>query len=75
VEVNVKTRGLREEVEELAEATDLGVFSSQDQKGIICILDHRTWKVVNKRVQQAVATRLHGDEAGEEVGDGQVQVW
>jgi hypothetical protein len=33
-------------------------------------MDHRTRKVVNKWVQQAVATLLHGDEAGEEVGHG-----
>jgi hypothetical protein len=46
------------------------VFSSQDQQSIVSILNHRTWKVVNKRVQQAVAACLHGDEAGEEVGDG-----
>jgi hypothetical protein len=51
------------------------VLRPHDQQGIVCILDHGTRKVVDKGVQQAVATLLHGDEAGEKVGDDQVQVW
>jgi hypothetical protein len=74
VKIDVETGGVREEVQNLTEATDLGVFSSQNQQGIIGVLDHGAWEIVDKGMQKTVTAPFHGDEAGEQVSDGQVQV-
>jgi hypothetical protein len=48
------------------------VFGSQNQQGVVSILDYGAREVVHKRMQEALLGAIHGDEAREEVGDGEV---
>jgi hypothetical protein len=75
VEVDVEASCLGEEVEDLLEAADLGALGSQDQQGVICILDNGAREVVHERMQQGLFGAFHGNEAREQVGDSKVQVW
>jgi hypothetical protein len=50
------------------------VFSSQNQQGIIGNLNYRACEIIHKGVQQTVTIPFHRDEAGEQVGDDQLQV-
>jgi hypothetical protein len=48
------------------------VLGTQDQQGVISVLDHGAGKVVHKRMQETLLGALHGDEAWEQVGDGEI---
>jgi hypothetical protein len=50
------------------------VFGSQNQQGVVGVLDDRAWEVIDEGMQEPVLRTFHGNKAGEQVGDSEIQV-
>ena len=74
MEVNAKTGGTQEDVQQFSQAADLRPVCVEDQQRVIGVLDDGAREVVHKRVKEAVLTRVAIHQAWEEVCDQQEYV-